>query len=733
MKKIFLNLFVLMLLGSGVWFASCSDDDPEDNTVPVPGSSLEVTQKAWNVSAEADQYAVAVFGNVAWKASVDADWCTLDKKAGEGNSVITVNVLENTTGTQRVATLTVKADNDTKLIGTFKITQEAGVLNITSDDRVEVPAEGQTVVIDVEANMDYTFEMGEWVKAVAAPAASREGFCAITRSKITLNIAPNMDTEARACNVVIKVGTEVKKTVYIEQAGKAAADEMIQIDITDEGNAVVEMVATGGWLEAKVKANISYDCQLSAWMSWDGQFTAVDSTLENQMRIRVMPNLESDRYAILKFTWKEGGVEKQKEVKVAQKAVVFSLVTETEIPCAGGDGKVVLHAEPELAESMLVGLLEADGVVIAPLEGNVNGFGELKVIRAAPNYLASSLEVQAIARFRYKDNEPVLKVMKLKQAACPKISLRQVEELDLTHLPVDAGVVNFTVVPPFEGADWEAEIYTMSPNPAGPGLVRVECSWATVERTTNGFRVNWEENTEAKQQKATVRVYLAAEESNSAIANLTQDKAMVPVLTVNDLEVKDSYQGSSIVVTFEPEEYWCMVELTDGGGFVTLPAAGEWTRSAGTLMIDLAFEANTSTEARTAIFKVSLYKKEGDVDAVQTKSISLTQAGKPAVTQITATVSGSNKSLPAVTDGRPAGRWVMVKVIGAALVDWYHEDGRPADWLYDNDGDINHNVGKKSEATVAAGTYTLYAIPRGETFDVAKVANYGKVEGLIVK
>lgn len=724
-KHFFYLLSVLMLWSMGGIFIACSDDDdngPAVVTPEPPVNSLTMKQKEWTFSGEADEYAIAVFANVSWKVSCDADWCTLDKKEGTGNEVFSVSVPANTTGLARTATIIVKAVEDATLIQNFKITQEAGVLNITSEESVEVPAAGQTVVIDVESDMDYTFEMGEWVTVAAAPSQEMSAYCAVTRSKITLNIAANLGYEERKCEVEIKAGGEVKKTVRIKQAAMPVPAEVMEIDITNAANAVVEMPSVGGMLQAKVKANVSYDCSLAGWMSWDGQMSAVGEANQNGLSIRVLPNLDTDRRTELKFTWKENGEAKEKIVTVYQKAIVFSFTTVTPLPYAGGESEVLLKADN--GEGVLSVELLADGVIFA--EGSTPDFGTLKVKKTLANLLANELRIPVTAKFKHnRYNCSVIKHFTLIQEACPLIRIEGDKNIEVG---VEAGSRTFTVIPPFEGAKWDVEIVTIRSSSTGQGIEEVECEWAEVKKKGNDFTVTWNENTQAKEQKATVRVSLKGTDSNKASIELVQEKADVPEFTqANNIKMLNhkAVEGYDLVIEFTPKNYWCTAELVTGADFITLSPTS--TCEGGSFRGSFNITENTAPDLRTATFQLKLYKNNGDTEPVLTKTITLTQPGKPAVTKVTAEVNLSNGGTNILNE--KGSRPVTVIVTGATEVKWVMENGTNAGWLLVETGGSGYWLYNRGQR---AGTYTVYVIPADAEFDSANVDNYGKIE-LVIK
>ena len=80
--------------------------------------SLEVNQESLELTATEAEASFEVTANVAWTATADQDWVSLDPASGEASeNAVTVTVTtENNTGDTRTATVTVKAGDLTKIV-----------------------------------------------------------------------------------------------------------------------------------------------------------------------------------------------------------------------------------------------------------------------------------------------------------------------------------------------------------------------------------------------------------------------------------------------------------------------------------------------------------------------------------------------------------------------------------------------------------------------------------------
>lgn len=329
-------------------FSSCKDDkndDPQPQPEPeVPAVGPSIDAASWIFGGEAGNYVLAVATDKAWNASSDATWIKLDKTTGEGEVGLGLTVEENTTGAKRTGTITIKAVADSKVVMTFKVIQEAieYTVKVTSEDTIRnIPAGGQVIVIDVEANADYTFELSEWTTVAAAPSAMGLNTpFALTKSKITLNVDKNLTVDERIAYVIIKQGDEkVKEVVLIQKGGEVVEDPselVVNVDSPDDDTLYVDPM--GGVIKVNVTAsNVAYDCTLTDWGT--SSLMSGSNTVTQLQNILINPNLtfgKRERFLIIES--KTEGVELTKMVTIIQQPVEITVTQLTKVPVTGGVG-----------------------------------------------------------------------------------------------------------------------------------------------------------------------------------------------------------------------------------------------------------------------------------------------------------------------------------------------------------------------------------------------------------
>lgn len=343
--KCFLLWSMAALTAVSLLLASCNDDKEDPAPGPeVPSELPSINDATWTFGGEAGNYLLAVTTDKAWNATSDANWIKLDKSAGEGEVALGLTVEENTTGAKRTGTITVKTVADSKLVMSFKVIQEAVeyTVKVTSEDTIrDIPAGGQVIVIDVEANADYTFELGEWTTLAAAPSAMgvNQPF-ALTKSKITLNVGQNTTEKGRTASVIIKQGDKkVKEIVLIQKAADpVTVPNVLVVNVESPDDDTLFVDPMGGAIKLNVtSANVVYDYTLTDWGT--STLLSASNTVTESQNILVNPNLTfGKRVRILLIESKTEGFEFSKMVTIIQQAVEVHVTTVTPVPVTGGVG-----------------------------------------------------------------------------------------------------------------------------------------------------------------------------------------------------------------------------------------------------------------------------------------------------------------------------------------------------------------------------------------------------------
>ena len=234
-RKWFLNskwVFILIMF----FAASCKDDD-NDELIIEPALSL--SEASYEFGNESGEYTLAVFSTTDWTLAKEGDWLTVDKTSGSGNAVIKVTASANTSDESRTGSITLKSEglSDQKI----EFSQEAEniILKVLGEDSYLIKPEGGLLKIDIEANIDYTFELSDWMEVA--------GTYTLTKSEITLHIEPNLWEKSRVGSVVIRAAEteEVVRTISLEQGSMAwNLPESVELDKMGEER-VIDIVVPG--------------------------------------------------------------------------------------------------------------------------------------------------------------------------------------------------------------------------------------------------------------------------------------------------------------------------------------------------------------------------------------------------------------------------------------------------------------------------------------------------------
>ena len=208
------TLFSVLMLAA-VAFACTKPEQQGNENTPGGGTSdakIELTSGASvSVPVEGDIVTINFKATADWTAASDAEWLTLTTKSGKAGDACSVkgSAVKNETNDVRTAKVTITAGKATAEV---TVTQDqTNALNIKVLE-YEVDAEGGTVEVEVEANVDYEVTIPEAVDWVHN--ATTKG---LATSKVTLTVDQSYDEEVREANIKIAAG-DLSSSIKISQA-----------------------------------------------------------------------------------------------------------------------------------------------------------------------------------------------------------------------------------------------------------------------------------------------------------------------------------------------------------------------------------------------------------------------------------------------------------------------------------------------------------------------------------
>ena len=244
-RKLWQRAIILALLPAALW--SC--EEPE---TPVPDVKFTLNPAEVTLPAEGGQATFSLDAPVAWKASAQDSWITIDPSQGDAAKVtVTLKASANETGESRSTTVTVSA-TELSLSASVKVTQPSKELppqptpSITvNPTTTKVPAAGSTFTVKVSANVDWTAKADcDWITLRPANGASGD-------TDVTIVVAANTEEKEKSGKVTFSgSNTSATLIVNIEPFVPEAPEEIpgITCGLTDwvgAGNTNFEAVDGG--------------------------------------------------------------------------------------------------------------------------------------------------------------------------------------------------------------------------------------------------------------------------------------------------------------------------------------------------------------------------------------------------------------------------------------------------------------------------------------------------------
>ena len=210
------RLFWLLVMALAI--ISCSYDGTDDGIqgggTNQSQNEIIVVQTDLNFNKAAGVQTVAFSSPAEWRIQLintpSDDWCSVTPTSGvAGNAAITINIEPNSSPNERFASIIIKSGTLRK---TIKVTQEqTDALSVTIMKH-EVAAVGDTVSIEVNANIDFTYAIDNQAQDWITYQTTR----AMKTSNLIFAIAANESEEKRQGTVTISAG-KFKKIVTIYQ------------------------------------------------------------------------------------------------------------------------------------------------------------------------------------------------------------------------------------------------------------------------------------------------------------------------------------------------------------------------------------------------------------------------------------------------------------------------------------------------------------------------------------
>lgn len=214
-------LFMLTLLLA----VSCNDSDYERDPYPM----LSLDKESIVVGGKEEKFTFSIASNKAWKASSNAEWCSLSESAGVGDGTIEVTIARNMMDDVREATILISAGIVVKKL---YVVQEEGVFDgepmlTPSVEEVlayaAVPGNIQAT-FKVSSNIRWTLDLEnkpEWIESFE-PQTGAKGV-----TEVVISFNPNATGAYRSFILPISaVGAELETSVKVTQVSGLGQDSL---------------------------------------------------------------------------------------------------------------------------------------------------------------------------------------------------------------------------------------------------------------------------------------------------------------------------------------------------------------------------------------------------------------------------------------------------------------------------------------------------------------------------
>ena len=212
MKKLFLFAFSAMLI------CACSESGTDQNSNE---DYIRFSQYNLSFDGSEETQSIQVYSSGYWTLTDGASWCVPSHTRGVGGDIVTFTALANNSNQERNTTFIFICGN---LSQKLYVTQQIkGALTI-STPKIEMEATGGEAVIEIKADIDYSYEIDSKCQDWITYKETR----AIQTSRLVFNVASNINKEKREGKITIR-GKEQSETVTIYQAGLSTSTITVHV------------------------------------------------------------------------------------------------------------------------------------------------------------------------------------------------------------------------------------------------------------------------------------------------------------------------------------------------------------------------------------------------------------------------------------------------------------------------------------------------------------------------
>lgn len=321
------NLFVLPVLGLLLMLCQgCSEDKEENPPAPEsPSITVESEEDIPVFDTAGGTLALTFTTTSDWTASVDgaaSGWLSVSPASGEaGTHTLSLVTTANDSYDERNASVTITSESVKK---TLTVTQKQKDALLLTSNKVELEAEGGDFSIELQANVEVTYEIESGAQTWLTPVARSRG---LTSSFLAFHAEANEEAEARQAVIKLAGGNGLTEEVTVYQIGTGPALVLSQSEYI--------VSSAGETIQVELRSNTAYEIEMPG-VDWLRKNSSRSLSTYTHYFI-VDPNETYDaRSAVIRFIDRENGIEQTVTVTQMQRDAIVVAQNVYQIGVEGG-------------------------------------------------------------------------------------------------------------------------------------------------------------------------------------------------------------------------------------------------------------------------------------------------------------------------------------------------------------------------------------------------------------
>lgn len=336
------NLFVLPVLGLLLMLCQgCSEDKEENPPAPEsPSITVESEEDIPVFDTAGGTLALTFTTTSDWTASVDgaaSGWLSVSPASGEaGTHTLSLVTTANDSYDERNASVTITSGSVKK---TITVTQKQKDALLLTSNKVELEAEGSDFSIELQANVEVTYEIESGAQTWLTPVARSRG---LTSSVLAFHAEANEEAEARQAVIKLAGGNGLTEEVTVYQMGTGPTLLLSQSEYI--------VSSAGETIQVELRSNTAYEIEMPG-VDWLRENSSRSLSTYTHYFI-VDPNETYDaRSAVIRFIDRENGIEQTVTVTQMQRDAIVVAQNVYQIGVEGGALNFAVQANVDFTVS----------------------------------------------------------------------------------------------------------------------------------------------------------------------------------------------------------------------------------------------------------------------------------------------------------------------------------------------------------------------------------------------